>query len=219
MTTGTTYSEQRDAMNRDMATRGPAELLNGFAAAAARLDAVDFAGRALRVGDRAPDFTLPDHRGKAVQLSALLRYGPVVLIFYRGQWCPYCNLQLRAFQARFDEFARYRAQLVAVSPQTPDLSLAMVDQNELAFTVLSDVGAHVIERYGLRYEVDRATRALLETAGNDLSTYNGGGGWVLPAVATFVVGTAGRVRYANVRGNWTERSEPSEVLEVLGTRP
>jgi peroxiredoxin len=77
-----------------------------------------------------------------------------VLIFYRGEWCPYCNLQLRTFQNHLDEFAESGAQLVAISPETPDHSLSMAEKNELGFLVLSDVGANVIERYGLRYEVD-----------------------------------------------------------------
>jgi peroxiredoxin len=139
----------------------------------------------------------------------------VVLTFYRGAWCPYCNLQLRTFQAHLGELTARRAQLVAISPQTPDHSLSMAEKNDLRFLVLSDVGARVIDRYGLRYEVDAETRALLEAVGNDVGAYNGPGGWVLPATATFVIGTDGRVSYARVTGNWTERAEPVEVLAVL----
>jgi peroxiredoxin len=215
MSVPTSYLSQRDAMNAQMATEAPSELLSGFAAAAERLDMVDFAARAPQVGDEAPDFALPDQRGEEVHLSALLRRGPVVLIFYRGAWCPYCNLQLRTFQAHVDQILALGAQLVAVSPQTPDRSLSMADKNDLEFLVLSDVGANVIDRYGLKYEVDAETRALFEAVGNDLGTYNGPGNWVLPAGATFVIGEDGAVRYANVRGNWTERAEPAEVLAVL----
>ena len=91
----------------------------------------------------------------------------------------------------------------------------MAEKNELGFAVLSDPGAQVIDRYGLRYEVDAETRALLTAAGTDVSAYNGDGGWVLPAVATFVLDTRGVVRYANVSGDWTQRAEPTEVLDVL----
>jgi peroxiredoxin len=198
-----------------MAKQAPAELVNGFTTAASRLDAVDFAARAPKAGDQALDFALPDQRGEEVYLSALLRKGPVVLIFYRGEWCPYCNLQLRAFQAHLDQIAKLGAQLVAVSPQTPDHSLSMAERNDLRFPVLSDVGAKIIDRYGLRYEIDAQTRALLESAGNDVGAHNGGGGWVLPAAATFVIDMGGEVRYAHVRGDWTERAEPADVLEVL----
>jgi peroxiredoxin len=154
----------------------------------------------------------------AVLLSALLRKGPVVLIFYRGEWCPYCNLQLRTFQAHLDQIAALGAQLVAVSPQTPDHSLSMAEKNDLGFLVLSDVGAKAIDRYGLKYEVDAETRALFNAVGNDVAAHNGPGGWVLPATATFVIGVDGAVRYANVRGNWTERAEPADVLAALSRR-
>jgi peroxiredoxin len=91
----------------------------------------------------------------------------------------------------------------------------MAERNELGFPVLSDVGAHVIERYGLRYEVDAPTRELLLSAGNDVGIHNGEAGWVLPAAATFVIDAAGEIRFASVSGDWTARAEPAEVLEAL----
>ncbi|MBV9193372.1 MAG: AhpC/TSA family protein [Solirubrobacterales bacterium] len=215
MITPPSYAEQRDEMNQAIASQAQAEQLDGFAAAARRLSAIDFASRAPQVGDQAPDFVLPDQNGDEVYLSALVRRGPVVLIFYRGEWCPYCNLQLRTFQARLEEIGSRGAQLVAISPQTPGHSLSMAGKNALAFRVLSDVGADVIDRYGLRYEVDAYTRALLESAATDVAAHNGPGGWVLPATATFVIGSDAKVSYARVTGDWTERAEPSEVLAVL----
>lgn len=214
-----TYAQQRDQMNAAFARQAPPDLLAGFAAAARRLEALDFAGRAPKVGDQAPDFALLDQTGEEVRLSSLLLRGPVVLIFYRGEWCPYCNLQLRTFQAHLAAFAEHEAVLVAISPQRPDHSLSMVEKNELGFSVLSDVEAQVIDRYGLAYEVDPETRELQKAAGNDLSAYNGGGRWTLPAPATFLVDGGGVVRYANARGDWTERAEPSEVIAVLAGLP
>jgi peroxiredoxin len=226
MSTLMSYLERREQLHARLADQAPAALLDGFAAAAQRLDAVDFATRAPRVGDEAPDFALPDQHGDEVWLSALLRGGPallrggpVVLIFYRGEWCPYCNLQLRAFQANLAQLAEHRAQLVAISPQTPDHSLSMAEKNDLEFVVLSDVGAQVIDRYGLRYEVDDETRVLFESVGNDLDKHNGAGHWVLPAAAAFVIDRRGIVRYVNVRGDWRERAEPADVLTVLTQLP
>lgn len=215
MSTLTSYLEQREQLHARLADHAPAALLDGFAAAAQRLDAFDFAARAPKVGDEAPDFALPDQHGDEVWLSALLHGGPVVLIFYRGEWCPYCNLQLRTFQANLAQLAEHRAQLVAISPQTPDHSLSMAEKNDLEFVVLSDVGAQVIDRYGLRYEVDDETRVLFESVGNDLEEHNGAGHWVLPAAAAFVIDRRGTVRYLNVRGDWRERAEPADVLTVL----
>jgi peroxiredoxin len=215
MSTLTSYLEQRERLRARLADQAPAALLDGFAAAAQRLDAVDFAARAPRVGDEAPDFALPDQHRDEIWLSALLHSGPVVLIFYRGEWCPYCNLQLRTFQANLAQLAEHRAQLVAISPQTPDHSRSMAEKNDLEFVVLSDVGAQVIDRYGLRYEVDDETRGLFGSVGNDLDEHNGAGHWVLPAAATFVIDRGGIVRYMNVRGDWRERAEPADVLTVL----
>jgi len=209
------YEEQRDQMQAQMAEQAPSELLAGFAAAAERLDAIDFAARAPEVGEPAPEFTLADQRGEQVSLAELLRDGPVVLVFYRGEWCPYCNLQLRTFQAHLGQLAEHGAQLVAISPQTPDHSLSMAEQNELGFRVLSDVGASVIDEYGLRFEVDQQLRALTESVGNDIGAHNGPAGWTLPAASTFVIDRDGVVRYAHVRGDWRERAEPADVLAAL----
>ncbi len=210
-----TYAAQRDELNQALASQAPAELLNGFATAADELEAVDFARRAPQVDDAAPDFTLPDQDGEDVRLSGLLEHGAVVLIFYRGEWCPYCNLQLRTFQAHLAEITAAGGQLVAVSPQTRDHSVSMASKNELGFAVLSDVGGQVIDLYGLKYEVSAETRKLFEMAGNDLAEYNGEGGWILPAAATFVIGAYGSVRHAHVRGDWRERDEPENVIAAL----
>ena len=148
-------------------------------------------------------------------LSDLLREGPLVLIFYRGEWCPYCNLQLRTFQAQLKRLAEHGAQLVAISPQTPDHSLSMAEKNELGFRLLSDVGANAIGEYGLRFEVDEQLRALTESVGNDIGAHNGPAGWTLPAASTFVIDRDGVVRYAHVRGDWRERAEPADVLAAL----
>jgi peroxiredoxin len=215
MTTVSSYAEDRDHMQLALAAQAPAELLAGLADAAARLDAVDFAAGAPQVGEPAPDFELLDAVGDPVRLSELLDRGPVVLIFYSGVWCPYCNVQLRTFQTRLAEFEQHGARPVAVSLQMPDHSLSMAEKNELAFHVLSDPAATVIRRYGLAYTVEEPLRSLIEATGNDLGAYNGDTGWVLPAPATFVIDRAGRVRYAHVRGEWTERAEPAEVLAVL----
>jgi peroxiredoxin len=215
MTIAPTYAQQRDQFNRSMSGQAPVAIIQGFQAEAGKLDALDFASRAPQVGDQAPEFVLPDQSGRAVHLSGLLRHGPVVLIFYRGEWCPYCNLQLRTFQAELPALTERGAQLVAISPQTPDHSLSMAERNELEFVVLSDSTADVIDQYGLRYEVPSELRELLTAAGNDVAAHNGETGWVLPAVGTFVIDPDGHVRYANVRGDWTERAEPAEVLAVL----
>src|SRR5260370_10215512 len=97
------------------------------------------AQQSVQVGEQAPDFTLPDALGQPVTLSALLKQGPVVVAFYRGEWCPYCNVQLRAYQRILPQIQELGASLVAISPQTPDHTLSMVEKQQLAFPVLSDI--------------------------------------------------------------------------------
>jgi peroxiredoxin len=101
------------------------------------------------VGDRAPDFLLPDARGGKLELTTALAAGPVVLVFYRGAWCPYCNLQLAAYQQALPDIEAAGATLIAVSPQTPDRSSSFAETQNLRFAVLSDRGNKVAHEYGL----------------------------------------------------------------------
>ena len=169
--------------------------------------------RAPKVGDRPPDFTLPDQLRREVSLAGELEQGPVVLIFYRGEWCPYCNTMLRTYGLRAGEFSERGARLVSVSPQTPDNSLTMAEKHSLEFPVLSDEGGEVIGTYGLKYDV--ASRELYETVGVDLAKFNGKGGWILPAPAVFVIDRERVVRFAAVNGDYTQRVEPDEALAAL----
>src|SRR5204863_8346299 len=196
----------RDEFRAGLIAQAPAEVVAGFGRIVAEQAAVDYAARAPKVGDLAPGFTLPDQLGRRVSLAGELEQGPVVLIFYRGEWCPYCNLMLRTYGLRAAEFSERGARLVAVSPQTPDNSLTMAEKHSLEFPVLSDEGGEVIGRYGLKYDV--AAREVYETAGVDLTKFNGKGGWILPAPAVFVIDREGIVRFVSVNGDYTQRAEP-----------
>jgi peroxiredoxin len=174
--------------------------------------------RAVTVGHEAPDFTLPDANGAKVSLKERLAEGPVVLVFYRGAWCPYCNLQLRAYQQHLDQFAERGARLLAVSPQTPDKSMTFAETAELGFDVLSDEGGHVVARYGLVFEVDAASREVMQGIGIDLADHNGEGTWRLPVPATYVVGQDGEIIFAAVDGDYRRRAEPADLLAALDGR-
>jgi peroxiredoxin len=139
------------------------------------------------VGAIAPDFRLPDVKGNLVSLSDLLRLGPVVVTFYRGGWCPYCNIQLRAYQAVLPQLTALRARLVAISPQLPEQSLSTAQADELTFEVLSDVGNHAARRFGLVYALPEEVRAALRSNNKALPGINGDESWELPVPATYVV--------------------------------
>ena len=215
MTTTPTYAEQRDEVNAGLAEQAPAEVLEGFGRIRADQAAVDYAARAPKVGDRAPGFTLPDQLGRQVSLAGELDQGPVVLIFYRGEWCPYCNAMLRTYGLRAADFSQRGARLMAVSPQTPDNSLTLAEKHSLEFPVLSDEGGEVIETCGLKYDVDGHSRELYEAVGSDVARFNGKGGWILPAPAVFVIDRERIVRFVAVNGDYIQRVEPEEALAAL----
>jgi peroxiredoxin len=215
MTTTPTFAEQRDEFNARLAEQAPAEVLEGFARIIADQAAVDYAARAPKVGERAPDFTLRDQLGRQLSLAGELEHGPAVLIFYRGEWCPYCNMMLRSYGMRAADFSERGARLMAVSPQTPDNSLTMAEKHSLEFPVLSDEGGEVIGAYGLKYDVEGHSRELLAATGSDVAKFNGNGGWILPAPAVFVIDRTGVVRFARVNGDYTQRVEPDEALASL----
>jgi peroxiredoxin len=175
-------------------------------------------GRALREGERAPNFRLPNAQGGSVELDTLLKQGPVVLAFYRGQWCPYCNLELRAFQKVLPQLQALGASLVAVSPQTPDHSIGMAEKNELTYPVLSDVGLHVARAYGVAFDLPAELVELYQRQwNNDLVKWNGEGGWSLPIPATYLIGTDGRIALAHVDPDYRDRLDPETVLARLHT--
>ncbi|MGH7222385.1 MAG: peroxiredoxin-like family protein [Gemmataceae bacterium] len=176
-------------------------------------------GRAVAEGDRAPNFRLPNAQGGSVELHDLLRQGPVVLTFYRGQWCPYCSLELRAYQKLLPQIQALGAKLIAVSPQTPDNSLSTAEKYQLAYPVLSDVGLHVARAYGLAFDLPLELVELYQRQwSNDLVKWNGaGGGWSLPIPATYVIGQDARVALAHVDPDYRDRLEPEAVLARLHT--
>lgn len=170
---------------------------------------------AVGVGDTAPAFDLPNATGSSVTLANRRAEGPVVLSFYRGGWCPYCNLELQALQEAVADVEATGAQLVAISPQTPDASLSTQQKHDLSFDVLSDVGNTVADAYGLVFDLPDALVALYKEFGIDLPTANGNDSWTLPMPATFVIDTNGVVRYAFVDEDYTQRADPNDILDVL----
>lgn len=171
--------------------------------------------QALRAGDRAPDFALPDAQGRKVTLTALLKDGPVVLSFYRGVWCPFCNMELDALQQILPEITARGAALVAISPQTPERSEATVAKNHLTFSVLSDSGNAVARRYGLVFQLDDAGREFHTAQNATLPDYNGDDSWELPVPGTYVIARDGTIAWSFVESNFTERAEPAEILAAL----
>ena len=199
----------------EFARTAPAGRAALYAAKIEELRASFVLEKAVGTGDQAPDFTLPDAHGSPVTASVLLQRGPVIVTFYRGGWCPYCNLQLRAYQAALPEITALGARLVAVSPQLPDGSLSTAQTNALTFDVLSDVGNKVANRFGLVYSLPEELRAALRTNNKALPGINGDESWELPAPATYVIGEDGRAALAYIDVDWRNRLDPEAIIATL----
>lgn len=170
----------------------------------------------LKVGEKAPDFSLPDAFGKQLRLYELLNSGPVVLTFYRGSWCPYCNLELRALHQSLPQFKAYGAQLLAVTPQLPDKSLEQVKKDGYPFPIVSDLDSSVSRDYRLWFEVPTELSEVYQRNFElDLAAYNGAGRYELPVPGTFVIDRDAVVRAAYSDVDYTKRMEPAEILKAL----
>ena len=170
---------------------------------------------ALKSGDRAPPIVLTNAKGALVDVKSLLSRGPVIVTFYRGGWCPYCNLELRAFQNILPEIKAAGASLVAISPEKPDDTLSTAEKNALDFEVLSDVGQKVGRAFGLVYTFNDELKSAYREFGLDIPGKNGAEEWALPISATYVIGQDGRIIYAYTDADYRDRAEPAEVLKVL----
>jgi peroxiredoxin len=169
----------------------------------------------LAVGDAAPDFALPDVHGRMIALSKALHEGPAILAFYRGGWCPYCDLQLRAYQNALPTIVGLGARLIAVSPQLPDGSLSTAEKNGLEFDVLSDVGNGVARAFGLVYSLPDELREALRSNGKALTRINGDESWELPVPATFVIAPDRRVMLAHMDVDYRRRLAPEDIIAAL----
>jgi peroxiredoxin len=174
--------------------------------------------RALGVGDLIPAITLPDPTGRVIDVSQSFAETPLVISFYRGGWCPYCNLELRALQSRLPEFSRLGAALIAISPELPDRSLTTAEKNDLTFTVLSDPQNCLAKAFGLVHRIDPRVVAFQGANGVDVAAANGQEVAEVPVPATYVTDRAGRIQYASVDADYTRRADPEEIVAALAAQ-
>lgn len=187
------------------------------AIAAAMIDDLRASGAVpgIAIGDHAPDFTLPNAVGEPVRLGERLDAGPVVVLFYRGAWCPFCDLHLRSIQEHLPEIHARGASLVAVSPQAPDSSLTLTERLGLGFDLLSDLDQSVSTAWRLRFELPEALRQVYRDMGMALDEHNADGSWHLPVPATFVLDRTGVVQARHVDPNYRERMPVADILAAL----
>lgn len=206
---------QIDAFNVQKEANLPADVLALMNTTNEELIAQHIKNNALQVGDKVENFILANQLGKNVELVDLLKKGPVIISFYRGVWCPYCNLELKALNNYLPQFKTKSAQLVAISPQLPDHTLTTSQKNELEFDVLSDVGNKVAEQFGLLFTLDKRIQELYTGFGIDFEQTYGDKTYQLPLPATYVINQNGVITYAFLNEDYTLRAEPSDVMAVL----
>jgi peroxiredoxin len=209
-------TKELEELSREVRSTASPERLQANAQTLSDLVASGLSASALREGDVAPDFSLPDARGHVVALKTLLDHGPVVISFYRGGWCPFCNLELRSLQRVLPEIVQMGASLVAISPQLPDNSLSTQEKNQLRFPVLSDVGNIEAKRFGIVFTLPTVLVEANRATGRDLVEINGEAGAAqLPMPATFVIDKSGVIRLAFVEEDWSKRLDPDIVVDTL----
>jgi len=207
--------DRLDAFKAEFRAARPPEVRELMERATAELIASGAAARALKAGDRAPDFMLEAQDGTQIASRDLLAEGPLVVSFYRGVWCPYCNMELQALQAALPDFSAAGARLVAISPQNRVNSRKSVRENGLDFPILSDPGNAIAAAFGLRFTMPSYLVNLYLSLGNNLPLFNGDASWTLPMPARFVIGSDGVIAYAEVNPDYTRRPEPADMLPAI----
>ena len=176
----------------------------------------DAAKMALNVGTKMPAFNLKDDQGKSVSSDELLKQSNLVVVFYRGSWCPFCNLYLRKLQQNIQQIKASGGNLVAISVENPDNSLAIAKKNEIDFTVLSDPNLTVARQFGIVYQLPAATDEIYKTKYNlDIAKHNEMDKPELPLSATYVINQKGEITYAWLEPDYKKRAEPSAIIESL----
>lgn len=208
-------TDQLATMAEQSVNRIPPETRVIMESAIAELVTSGLVASALKTGDNAPDFTLLSASGESVTLSERLKSGPVVLVFYRGQWCPYCNVELRAYQMALEAITEAGGSLIAISPETPDNSLTTAEKNELAYDVLSDVGFEVSDAFGLTFELSPELKEVYAGFGIDLPVAHDEATWRLPIAAAYVIDRDGRVVLHHVEADYKVRLDPADALAAL----
>jgi peroxiredoxin len=215
MGTTTRLSTQLEELKKQLDQGSSEKFIETQAELLETLKALGIGRDALTVGDQAPNFTLPDQVGADLRLSDLLKLGSVVLSFFRGAWCPFCETELKALHMALPEIERRGGRLLAVSPQTLDKTMSMAERLLLDYSILVDAGNSVAKEYGLAFTIPEKFQEFHDVEMARIAEYNGDLSYLLPIPATYVIDTEGVIRYAYVDVDYRNRAEPEDVLHVL----
>ncbi len=169
----------------------------------------------LKAGAKMPSFTLIDANGKAVKSQNLIKKGNLVLVFYRGAWCPFCNLYLKKLQENLAQIKAAGGEVAAISVENADRSLSVAQKNKVEFRVLSDPNFETARKFGIVYQLPKETDELYVAHGLDLAKYNSTDKPELPLAATYIINQKGEIVYAYLEPDYKKRAEPAEIIENL----
>ena len=172
---------------------------------------------ALKTGDKIPDFELNNAVGDPIHSDDLLSNGPLIISFYRGAWCPYCNVELSAYQEAHEDIKAEGAQLIAISPELPDKSMSLVEKHALDYEILSDLNNNIAKQFGIVFQLDENLKSAYDKLGIDLEVSHGNSNYELPFAATYVVNSDGTILESAVNYDYTVRLDPEDALEVIRT--
>lgn len=212
----TTIAQQTNEINAAAANQLPAEVVAAWTSDQAALAAAGIPVGAVSVGDTIAPFALPDSTGRTRTLDELTADGLAVIVFYRGGWCPYCNVALRTYERELlPQLAAFSAGLVAISPETPDASLSTQERAELTYTVLSDAGARVASALGITWQPSDPGLAAQRQLGVDIRTTRADHETILPMPTVLIVDRDHVVQFVDIHPDYTGRTEVSDILAAL----
>lgn len=211
----TDLATQIQQFNIELAAKVPQEVLEAFGKSIEDLKTKNIEEKSIKIGETIPNFSLKNAKNEVVNSSDILKNGKMIIAFYRGSWCPYCNLELKALQEKISEFKEKNATLVAISPQSPDNSLTVIEKHHLTFEVLTDKDNVFAKQLGIVFELQDFVLPYYHALGIDLSSFNENADNSLPIPAVFVINESSKIIYKFADANYMNRIDIDELLKTL----
>ena len=211
----TDLATQIQQFNIELAAQVPQEVLEAFGKSIEDLKTKNIEEKSIKIGETITNFSLKNAKNEVVNSSDILKNGKMIIAFYRGSWCPYCNLELKALQEKISEFKEKNATLVAISPQSPDNSLTIIEKHHLTFEVLTDKDNVFAKQLGIVFELQDFVLPYYHALGIDLSSFNKNADNSLPIPAVFVVNESSKIIYKFADANYMNRIDIDELLKTL----
>ncbi|OUL61684.1 peroxiredoxin-like family protein [Flavobacterium sp. AJR] len=208
-------AQQIEELNENLAKQLPIEVLEIFSKSIEELKDQSIEESSIEIGERFPDFCLPNTNDETIELKELLKNGKVIVAFFRGSWCPYCNLELRALQENLKQIVDKKAKLVVISPQKPDYSKELKNNHQLDFELLTDKDNALAKQLGISFKLQNYVIPTYKSLGIELSNYNENDNNELPIPAVFVIDTDYLITYKFVDTNYMNRINIQELIEQL----